>query len=182
MEEGNILDLHERKDEERRKIREEKARLARCAAIQVGTRPGRCGRREAGSLASEAARRPLLCLSGAQLEPALGTAFPAETEVPRSRFPLRSFGSSFAACEGTAGFHQVFGESVTPVDEGGCNCSSLERPRMKGPLLGPVAGCPSLLPPTLGEVLGLALLGAAEGLAQAVRSCALGCSAAEECF
>ncbi|KAM6344486.1 centrosomal protein of 131 kDa isoform 2-T2 [Alca torda] len=34
MEEGNILDLHERKDEERRKIREEKARLARRAAIQ----------------------------------------------------------------------------------------------------------------------------------------------------
>ncbi|NWQ97704.1 CP131 protein, partial [Burhinus bistriatus] len=34
MEEGNILDLHERRDEERRKIREEKARLARRAAIQ----------------------------------------------------------------------------------------------------------------------------------------------------
>ncbi|XP_009699195.1 PREDICTED: LOW QUALITY PROTEIN: centrosomal protein of 131 kDa, partial [Cariama cristata] len=34
MEEGNILDLHKRKDEERRKIREEKARLARRAAIQ----------------------------------------------------------------------------------------------------------------------------------------------------
>ncbi|NXX18346.1 CP131 protein, partial [Podargus strigoides] len=34
MEEGNILDLHESKDEERRKIRQEKARLARCAAIQ----------------------------------------------------------------------------------------------------------------------------------------------------
>ncbi|NWH71334.1 CP131 protein, partial [Piaya cayana] len=34
MEEGNILDLQERKDEERQKIREEKARLARCAAIQ----------------------------------------------------------------------------------------------------------------------------------------------------
>ncbi|NWI75475.1 CP131 protein, partial [Dryoscopus gambensis] len=33
-EEGNILDLQERKDEERRKIREEKARLARHAAIQ----------------------------------------------------------------------------------------------------------------------------------------------------
>uniref|UniRef100_A0A8D2NTT7 Centrosomal protein 131 n=1 Tax=Zosterops lateralis melanops TaxID=1220523 RepID=A0A8D2NTT7_ZOSLA len=36
MEEGNILDLQERKDEERRKIREEKARLARHTAIQVG--------------------------------------------------------------------------------------------------------------------------------------------------
>ncbi|XP_074778230.1 centrosomal protein of 131 kDa isoform X2 [Athene noctua] len=34
MEEGNILDLHERKDKERQKIREEKARLARRAAIQ----------------------------------------------------------------------------------------------------------------------------------------------------
>ncbi|KAM9537553.1 centrosomal protein of 131 kDa isoform 2-T2 [Guaruba guarouba] len=34
MEEGNILDLHQRKDEERRKIREEKARLARRAAMQ----------------------------------------------------------------------------------------------------------------------------------------------------
>ncbi|NWH64393.1 CP131 protein, partial [Geococcyx californianus] len=34
MEEGNILDLQEKKDEERRKIREEKARLARRAAIQ----------------------------------------------------------------------------------------------------------------------------------------------------
>ncbi|NXW57190.1 CP131 protein, partial [Eurystomus gularis] len=34
MEEGNILDLHKRKDEERRKIREEKARLVRRAAIQ----------------------------------------------------------------------------------------------------------------------------------------------------
>ncbi|NXR43858.1 CP131 protein, partial [Hippolais icterina] len=34
MEEGNILDLQERKDEERRRIREEKARLARHAAIQ----------------------------------------------------------------------------------------------------------------------------------------------------
>ncbi|NXG74394.1 CP131 protein, partial [Baryphthengus martii] len=34
MEEGNILDLQERKAEERRKIREEKARLARRAAIQ----------------------------------------------------------------------------------------------------------------------------------------------------
>ncbi|XP_032851610.2 centrosomal protein of 131 kDa isoform X2 [Tyto alba] len=34
MEEGNILDLRERKDEERQKIREEKARLARRAAIQ----------------------------------------------------------------------------------------------------------------------------------------------------
>lgn len=34
MEEGNILDLQERKDEDRRKIREEKARLARRAAIQ----------------------------------------------------------------------------------------------------------------------------------------------------
>ncbi|XP_027759929.1 centrosomal protein of 131 kDa isoform X3 [Empidonax traillii] len=34
MEEGNILDLQERKDEERRKIREEKARLARRTAIQ----------------------------------------------------------------------------------------------------------------------------------------------------
>ncbi|NWR42214.1 CP131 protein, partial [Regulus satrapa] len=34
MEEGNILDLQERKDEERWKIREEKARLARHAAIQ----------------------------------------------------------------------------------------------------------------------------------------------------
>ncbi|NWR35866.1 CP131 protein, partial [Tachuris rubrigastra] len=34
MEEGNILDLQERKDEEWRKIREEKARLARRAAIQ----------------------------------------------------------------------------------------------------------------------------------------------------
>ncbi|KAM6245460.1 LOW QUALITY PROTEIN: centrosomal protein of 131 kDa [Porphyrio hochstetteri] len=33
-EEGNILDLHQKKDEERRKIREEKARLARRAAIQ----------------------------------------------------------------------------------------------------------------------------------------------------
>lgn len=36
-EEGNILGLQERRDEERRKIREEKARLARRAAIQVGT-------------------------------------------------------------------------------------------------------------------------------------------------
>nr|XP_014129863.1 centrosomal protein of 131 kDa isoform X2 [Zonotrichia albicollis] len=34
MEEGNILDLQERKEEERRRIREEKARLARHAAIQ----------------------------------------------------------------------------------------------------------------------------------------------------
>ncbi|XP_057270215.1 centrosomal protein of 131 kDa isoform X3 [Pezoporus wallicus] len=34
MEEGNILDLQQRKDEERRQIREEKARLARRAAIQ----------------------------------------------------------------------------------------------------------------------------------------------------
>ncbi|NXC99712.1 CP131 protein, partial [Certhia familiaris] len=34
MQEGNILDLQERRDEERRKIREEKARLARHAAIQ----------------------------------------------------------------------------------------------------------------------------------------------------
>ncbi|XP_054249719.1 centrosomal protein of 131 kDa [Indicator indicator] len=34
MEEGNILDLQEKKEEERRKIREEKARLARRAAIQ----------------------------------------------------------------------------------------------------------------------------------------------------
>ncbi|NXW93885.1 CP131 protein, partial [Alopecoenas beccarii] len=34
MEEGNILDLQLRKDEDRRKIREEKARLARRAAIQ----------------------------------------------------------------------------------------------------------------------------------------------------
>ncbi|NXF87486.1 CP131 protein, partial [Eubucco bourcierii] len=34
MEEGNILDLHERKEEERRQIREEKARLARRAAIK----------------------------------------------------------------------------------------------------------------------------------------------------
>ncbi|XP_065591400.1 centrosomal protein of 131 kDa isoform X1 [Cyrtonyx montezumae] len=34
QEERNVLDLHERKDEERRKIREEKARLARRAAIQ----------------------------------------------------------------------------------------------------------------------------------------------------
>ncbi|XP_074703449.1 centrosomal protein of 131 kDa isoform X2 [Strix aluco] len=34
MEEGNILDLRERKDKERQKIREEKARLARRAAIQ----------------------------------------------------------------------------------------------------------------------------------------------------
>lgn len=42
MEEGNILDLQERKDEERRKIREEKARLARHAAIQVGPGPGLC--------------------------------------------------------------------------------------------------------------------------------------------
>lgn len=90
MEEGNILDLHERKDEERWKIREEKARLARCAAIQVGTRPGRCGWREASSWASEAARRPLLRLSGAQLEPASEMAFPAETEVPQSHFPLCS--------------------------------------------------------------------------------------------
>lgn len=40
MEEGNILDLQERKDEERRRIREEKARLARHAAIQVGPGPG----------------------------------------------------------------------------------------------------------------------------------------------
>lgn len=40
MEEGNILDLQQRKDEERRKIREEKARLARRVAIQVGTRQG----------------------------------------------------------------------------------------------------------------------------------------------
>uniref|UniRef100_A0A8C7EEG5 Centrosomal protein 131 n=1 Tax=Nothoprocta perdicaria TaxID=30464 RepID=A0A8C7EEG5_NOTPE len=38
MEEGNILDLHEKKDEERRKIREEKARQARRAAVQVGRR------------------------------------------------------------------------------------------------------------------------------------------------
>lgn len=62
MEEGNILDLHERKDEERRKIREEKARLARRAAIQVGTRQGL---HETGLLASscEAARGPLLCIS-----------------------------------------------------------------------------------------------------------------------
>uniref|UniRef100_A0A803VQK9 Centrosomal protein 131 n=1 Tax=Ficedula albicollis TaxID=59894 RepID=A0A803VQK9_FICAL len=43
MEEGNILDLQERKDEERRKIREEKARLARHAAIQVGPGPALCG-------------------------------------------------------------------------------------------------------------------------------------------
>uniref|UniRef100_A0A8C3MG92 Uncharacterized protein n=1 Tax=Geospiza parvula TaxID=87175 RepID=A0A8C3MG92_GEOPR len=42
MEEGNILDLQERKEEERRKIREEKARLARHAAIQVGPWPGLC--------------------------------------------------------------------------------------------------------------------------------------------
>lgn len=40
-EEGNILGLQERRDEDRRKIREEKARLARRAAIQVGTGPGR---------------------------------------------------------------------------------------------------------------------------------------------
>uniref|UniRef100_A0A8C4XK34 Centrosomal protein 131 n=1 Tax=Falco tinnunculus TaxID=100819 RepID=A0A8C4XK34_FALTI len=65
MEEGNILDLQERKDEERRKIREEKARLARRAAIQVGTRQGRCGLHETSLLASshEAARGPLLCIS-----------------------------------------------------------------------------------------------------------------------
>lgn len=36
-EEGNVLDLQRRKDEERRRIREEKARLARQAAIQVAT-------------------------------------------------------------------------------------------------------------------------------------------------
>uniref|UniRef100_A0A8C0ANL5 Centrosomal protein 131 n=1 Tax=Buteo japonicus TaxID=224669 RepID=A0A8C0ANL5_9AVES len=65
MEEGNILDLHERKDEERRKIREEKARLARRAAIQVRTRKRRCDLGEASLLASscEAARGPLLCVS-----------------------------------------------------------------------------------------------------------------------
>lgn len=33
--EGNILDLQQRRDDERKKIREEKARLARRAAIQV---------------------------------------------------------------------------------------------------------------------------------------------------
>lgn len=76
MEEGNILDLQERKDEERRKIREEKARLARHAAIQVGTGPGRRGLCDTILLASsgEAARglsaspRPW---HGAGSEPAL---------------------------------------------------------------------------------------------------------------
>uniref|UniRef100_A0A8D0F4R5 Centrosomal protein 131 n=1 Tax=Strix occidentalis caurina TaxID=311401 RepID=A0A8D0F4R5_STROC len=65
MEEGNILDLRERKDKERQKIREEKARLARRAAIQVGPRQGCCGLGEASLLASscEAARGPLLCIS-----------------------------------------------------------------------------------------------------------------------
>lgn len=33
--EGNLSDLQQRREEERRKIREEKARLARKAAIQV---------------------------------------------------------------------------------------------------------------------------------------------------
>uniref|UniRef100_A0A8C6IW09 Uncharacterized protein n=1 Tax=Melopsittacus undulatus TaxID=13146 RepID=A0A8C6IW09_MELUD len=60
MEEGNILDLQQRKDEERRKIREEKARLARRAAIQVGTRQGPCGCR--GLCVGEAARGPLPCI------------------------------------------------------------------------------------------------------------------------
>jgi len=94
MEEGNILDLHERKDEERRKIREEKARLARRAAIQVGTRQGL---RETGSLASsrEAARGPLPCVpqgsAGSRTRASRGEgALPAEPEVPRSGFPLCS--------------------------------------------------------------------------------------------
>uniref|UniRef100_A0A8C0FNR1 Centrosomal protein 131 n=1 Tax=Bubo bubo TaxID=30461 RepID=A0A8C0FNR1_BUBBB len=65
MEEGNILDLRERKDKERQKIREEKARLARRAAIQVGPRQGCRGLGEVSLLASscEAARGPLLCIS-----------------------------------------------------------------------------------------------------------------------
>uniref|UniRef100_A0A663M773 Centrosomal protein 131 n=1 Tax=Athene cunicularia TaxID=194338 RepID=A0A663M773_ATHCN len=65
MEEGNILDLRERKDKERQKIREEKARLARRAAIQVGPGQGCRGLAEVSLLASscEAAREPLLCTS-----------------------------------------------------------------------------------------------------------------------
>lgn len=89
MEEGNILDLRERKDEERRKIREEKARLARRAAIQVGRRQGCCGLGEASLLASscEAARGPLLCSSRgfarSRVRASLGNGvLPAETEVP----------------------------------------------------------------------------------------------------
>uniref|UniRef100_A0A8B9G4A1 Centrosomal protein 131 n=1 Tax=Amazona collaria TaxID=241587 RepID=A0A8B9G4A1_9PSIT len=59
MEEGNILDLQQRKDEERRKIREEKARLARHAAVQVGTGQGPRGLQ---GTVGEAARGPLPCI------------------------------------------------------------------------------------------------------------------------
>lgn len=92
MEEGNILDLQERKDEERRKIREEKARLARHAAIQVGPGPG-CVTPFVGII-QRGSERPL-CISRAlawgRVRASLGNGvLPPEMEVPRSSFLLCS--------------------------------------------------------------------------------------------
>lgn len=103
MEEGNILDLQERKDEDRRKIREEKARLARRAAIQVGTRRGRCGPCQTSLLASGVRERAALprvpgaLHGGTGASPAHDGVFPAETKLPRSPFPLCSC-QALAAC------------------------------------------------------------------------------------
>lgn len=92
MEEGNILDLQERKDEERRKIREEKARLARHAAIQVGPGPGLC---DTICWHHPARQQRLLCIPRAlawgRIRASLGNGvLPPEMEVPRSGFLLCS--------------------------------------------------------------------------------------------
>lgn len=134
MEEGNILDLQERKDEDRRKIREEKARLARRAAIQVGTRRGRCGPCQTSLLASGVRERAALprvpgALHGAGPEPALrmmecsprrlschgalSRCAPAKPwQLVRSLQRQRWLPSSF------------WKKGETPLGQGECNCSS----------------------------------------------------------
>ncbi|XP_019370560.1 PREDICTED: centrosomal protein of 131 kDa, partial [Gavialis gangeticus] len=94
-EEGNILDLQRRKDEERRRIREEKARLARQAAIQEL-------QQKRAQKASEAKRLVEEELAALKESRRAGRRKPSKPAVPKNGSPASR---AFKANNADASFH-----------------------------------------------------------------------------
>ncbi|XP_059587958.1 centrosomal protein of 131 kDa isoform X4 [Alligator mississippiensis] len=96
-EEGNVLDLQRRKDEERRRIREEKARLARQAAIQELQQK----RAQKASEAKRLAEEELAALNESRRA---GRRKPGKPAMPKNGSPASR---AFKANNADANFHAV---------------------------------------------------------------------------
>ncbi|XP_069728573.1 centrosomal protein of 131 kDa isoform X2 [Phaenicophaeus curvirostris] len=131
MEEGNILDLQERKDEERRKIREEKARLARRAAIQELQQKRAQKALDAKCLAEEelmlvkesrrvAKKKPAKPASARNVSPTSSIAKANNAELHRGDWLLQMPENNLVPAE--ANFHSVAAE---PEESGFADLSSV---------------------------------------------------------